>query len=362
MKGRRQFFKIILGFFTTLITLKFYKIANAMNKLPYHHLSDGNFRNLPGSPKRQKYRGSSNFFSFFYKGIIKREMFGQKEIPDNIPQSHFIDEKEALVQFESNNNKISITWLGHAAFLIKLGSSHILTDPYLSKTAGPFGIGPNRFVKPGIKVSNLPKINCILISHNHYDHLDAKTLLKLKNKDKITVFCPLKLSRTIHNLGYRNVIELDWYDRNSILDFDILAIPAYHWSRRLGQKYNSTLWNGYIIKYEEKKIYFSGDTAFGNMFTDIGNNYGPFDLTIVPIGAYLPREMMKSSHCTPEEAVLITKMLKSKNILGMHWGTIRLSAEDPWDPPRKFINAAKQKGYHDNNIWKMAIGETRSLI
>ena len=119
MKGRRQFFKILFGLFTTIFALKHNKILYAMNTLPYHHLKDGTFRNLPGSPKRQKYRGSSNFFSFFYKGIIKREMFGQKEIPDNIPQSHLIDEKEALVQFETNNNKISITWLGHAAFLIK---------------------------------------------------------------------------------------------------------------------------------------------------------------------------------------------------------------------------------------------------
>ena len=122
------------------------------------------------------------------------------------------------------------------------------------------------------------------------------------------------------------------------------------------------MWNGYLIKHSNKKIYFSGDTAFGNLFSKIGDRYGPFDLTIVPIGAYEPRGMMKASHCTPEEAVAITKMLKSKNILGMHWGTIRLSAENPWEPPEKFINAAKAEGYKDNNIWKMAIGETRSLI
>ena len=98
------------------------------------------------------------------------------------------------------------------------------------------------------------------------------------------------------------------------------------------------------------------------MFSEKGNKYGPFDLTMIPIGAYEPRAMMQASHCTPEEAVQITLMLKSKEIVGMHWGTIRLSAEDTWDPPKKFINAAKKYGYNEDNIWKMAIGETRSLI
>jgi len=362
MQGRRQFFKIILGLITTLITLKYYKLVNAMNTLPYHHLPDGTFRNLPGSPKRQKYKRSGNFFRFFYKGIVKREMFDKKEIPDNIPKEHSIDEKTALLQFENNTDKISITWLGHAAFLIKLGDQHILTDPYLSKTAGPFGIGPNRFMPPGISVSNLPNINCILISHNHYDHLDTKTFLKLQNKQDISVICPLKLSKTIHNLGYKNVSELDWHETKKVLDVEICALPSYHWSRRFGQKYNSTLWNGYLIKYLQKKICFSGDTAFGNMFSDLGDKYGPFDLTMIPIGAYEPRTMMQASHCTPEEAVQITTMLKSKKIVGMHWGTIRLSAEDTWEPPIKFINAAKKYGYNQDDIWKMAIGETRSLI
>ena len=112
----------------------------------------------------------------------------------------------------------------------------------------------------------------------------------------------------------------------------------------------------------EKKIYFSGDIAYGEVFSEIGKNLGPFDLSIVSIGAYEPRGMMKASHCTPEEAVAITKMLKSKNILGMHWGTIRLSAENPWEPPKKFYNAAKSNGYNDNQVWQLAIGQTKSLI
>ena len=363
MESRRQFFRIFFGFITTLITLKYFKIVNAMSTVPYHHLPDGTFRNLPGSPKREDYKGSRNFFYFLYKGLIKREMFNQKEIPDNIPITHAISQEAALLQFKKNNDKISITWLGHASYLIKLSKYKILTDPYLTKTAGPIGgIGPNRYVPSGIKISDLPEINTILISHNHYDHLDTKTLLKIKNKKKITVICPLKLSKTIIGLGYKKVIELDWYQQEKVFDFNIIAVPSYHWSRRLGQKYNSTLWNGYIINYENQKIYFSGDTAFGSIFSEIGNKYGPFDLTIVPIGAYEPRDMMKASHCTPEEAVQITSMLGSKKILGMHWGTIRLSAEEPFEPPKKFYNAAKLNNYNDSQIWQMSIGQTKTLI
>ena len=364
MRSRRQFVKIIFGFFATLITIKYFKTVKAVESLPYHHLSDGTFRNLPGSPKREisSSHSSRNFFRFFYKGIIKREMFDQKEIPDNIPPDHVLTQEETLEQFHANTDLIGITWLGHATFLIKLGKEFILTDPFLSKTAGPLGIGPNRYVPAAIKVADLPEINTILISHNHYDHLDTTTLKKIKNKKNITVICPLKLSKTFTSLGYKKIIELDWYDENKNNNFTVTAIPAYHWSRRLGQKYNSTLWNGYIITYQSKKIYFSGDTAYGPMFSEIGKKLGPFDLSIISIGAYKPRGMMQASHCTPEEAVEIMSMLISKNILGMHWGTIRLSAENPWEPPIKFKKAALLKGYEENQIWQLAIGQTKALI
>ena len=364
MRSRRQFVKIFFGFFVTIAILKYFKTGYAVNSLPYHHLPDGTFRNLPGSPKREVSNNHSSlrFFRFFYKGLIKREMFDQKEIPDNIPSDHALTPEAAMKQFQENTDLISITWLGHAAFLIKLGEQHILTDPFLSNTAGIMGIGPRRYIPAGIKVSDLPEINTILISHNHYDHLDTATLKKIKNKKNITVICPLKLSKTFTSIGYKKTIELDWYDEKQNKDLVITALPAYHWSRRLGYKYNSTLWNGYLITFQSKKIFFSGDTAFGSMFSDIGKKFGPFDLTIIPIGAYKPREMMQASHCTPEEAVEITSMLNSNYILGMHWGTIRLSAEDPWEPPKKFKKAALLKGYKKSQIWELSIGQTKSLI
>jgi len=187
MQSRRRFVKIIFSFIASIFTLKYLKIVHSMSFLSYHHLPNGTFRNLPGSPKREISTNHSylNYFRFFYKGIIKREMFDQKETPDYIPPDHVLTQEKVLEQFHTNTDPISITWLGHAAFLIKLGKKHILTDPFLSKSAGPLGIGPNRYVPPGLKISNLPEINSILISHNHYDHLDTTTLKKIKNKKNI---------------------------------------------------------------------------------------------------------------------------------------------------------------------------------
>ena len=360
---RRTVLKNILKLCITMLTLKYTKILEAMEKTPYHHLPDGTFRNPPGSPERNwdSNRRQGNFFKFFYEGIIKKRIFGKKQIPDYIPENHIISEELALKNYYKNNDEISITWLGHAAFLIRIDKTIILTDPFLSEYAGPDLIGPKRFVKAGISSEKLPKIDIILITHNHYDHLDTKTLKKIKQKNDIKVLVPLKLKKIIKKQGFKNIIELDWYQGEKINDIHIRALPAIHWSRRLGQKRNESLWCGYSIKSKQKKIYFSGDIAYGKVFTEIFKKEGNFDLSIVPIGAYEPREMMKTSHVTPEEAVQVTKDIKSNNILGMHWGTIRLSAEDLWEPPKRFYAAAIKSGYNENQIWKMSIGETRKI-
>ena len=360
MINRRYVLKILLGFFVSIF-MPTKGITN--NSSPYHHLPDGTFRNLPGLYYKENIqkRSRANFFKMFYRGIIKKELFGRKEIPDNIPKNHFISQDNALKLFYSNKDPITVTWLGHSSFLIKIKNKIILTDPYLSKIAGEYGFGPSRYVEPGIILKEIPKVDIILISHNHYDHLDTKTLFNLSGKKNIQVLCPLKLSYIIKNLGYEKVNELDWHESFFIDSIEITSLPAYHWSRRLGQKRNQSLWCGYLIKENYNKIYFAGDTAFGTMFDDIGRTYGPVDLSLLPIGAYLPRDIMQSSHCTPEEAVKIAKMMKSKNIIGMHWGTIRLSAEDPWEPPSSFFNAAIKANFKEDAIWKLAIGETRSL-
>ena len=360
---RRTLLKKLFVLLFAIFSFKYIKIIQAMEKAPYHHLEDGTFRNPPGSPVRDwsNARRQGNFFKFFYEGIVKKRVFGKKQIPDYIPKGHFVSEKTALSNFTKNTNPVSITWLGHATFLIRINKTIILTDPFLSGYAGPTFIGPKRFIKPGISLKKLPKIDIILISHNHYDHLDTNTLQRIREKQDIQVVAPLKLKEIIKKQGYKFIKEVDWYDEINISDIKIKSLPAIHWSLRLGQKRNETLWCGYSINSNNKKIYFSGDIAYGEVFKDIAVKDGPYDLSIVPIGAYEPREMMKTSHVTPEEAVQVTKDIKSNSILGMHWGTIRLSSEDLWEPPERFYQAAIKLGYNKNQIWKMFIGETRSL-
>ena len=156
-----------------------------MESRPYHHLEDGTFRNPPGSPERdwKNARKHGNFFKFFYEGIVKKRIFGKKRVPDYIPPDHSLTEEKAIRNFLSNKDPICITWLGHAAFLLRVNKTNILIDPFLSEYAGPSFIGPKRFLNSAISIKNLPKIDIILISHNHYDHLDTNTLRKIKNKN-----------------------------------------------------------------------------------------------------------------------------------------------------------------------------------
>ena len=360
---RRTLLKKLFVLLFAIFSFKYIKIIQAMEKAPYHHLEDGTFRNPPGSPVRDwsNARRQGNFFKFFYEGIVKKRIFGKKQIPDFIPDGHLISEELAIKNFKESKDSFSITWLGHAAFLIKINGTIILTDPFLSEHAGPSLVGPKRFVRPGINIKNLPNIDIILITHNHYDHLDTKTLKSISRKKEIRVIVPLKLKKIIQNQGYQYIDELDWYDQVVTNNVKIKSLPAIHWSRRLGQKRNETLWCGYSISGEDKKIYFSGDIAYGDVFKEIGINDGGYDLSIVPIGAYEPREMMRTSHVTPEEAIKVTKDVKSKKILGMHWGTIRLSAENLWEPPERFSKEALKLGYNENQILKMSIGETISI-
>ncbi len=372
---RRTFLYWIGMSFLALLFPRCSKAQNSeLKKLPYHHLPDGSFRNLPGAPIRnpEPPPGKSNPFTF--SRVFKRLFISSEEVA--IPKGHALSEKQALagfyaVDYDKKTNPISITWLGHAAFLIRLGKTTILTDPFLSEKSGIGFIGVKRFQSAAIRPQKLPKIDILLISHSHYDHLDGISLKKIKNKDKIQVITPLKLGKTLKRKGYKNVMEMDWYQTNllqtSSLQTDqgkikLTCLPASHWSRRIGQERNTTLWAGYLLEYKNQKIYFSGDTAYGKpIFQHIAQRIPTPDLAILPIGAYEPRWFMRASHASPEEAVQIGLDLKAKNLLSMHWGAIRLSTEDLWEPPKRFKKAGLKAGYKAEQIWNLAVGETRIL-
>ncbi len=323
-----------------------------MKERPYHHLADGTFRNPEGSPQRDPN----------IKWSYSRWNKEKKKIKINIPPGHIIDRNEVLQNLKKFNNENYVAWIGHATFLIRLGNTTIITDPVFSKNMGPLIFGPKRYVNPAIDLKEIPEINLYLLTHNHYDHLDYRTIKKFPHK-KTKVLTPLKLSKYFTRNGFDNVEEMDWYDQVQVNDLKITLLPAVHWSKRTLTDTNRTLWGNFLIEYKNKKIFFSCDTGYGNIYKDLGEKYGPIDLTFINIGAYDFRPMFEKSiyHANPEEALNIGQDLKSKKVLGMHWGTAILSLEDPFEPPVRFKNAANRYGYHKDDAIIFKIGEVKKL-
>jgi len=335
-----------------VINLSYNGFAENMKDTPYHHLADGTFRNPQGSPERDPN----------IKWSMSKWNKEKKKIKINIPSDHVVDKKEVLKNLEKYKDDDYVAWIGHATFLIKLGNTTIITDPLFSKNAGPLIFGPKRYVDPAINLKEIPEVNLFLLTHNHYDHLDYRTIKKFPYK-KAKVLTPLKLGKYFTRNGFSEVQEMDWYDQTEVNDLKITLMPAVHWSKRTLTDTNKTLWGSFLIEYKNKKIFFACDTGYGNIYKDLGNKYGPIDLTFVNIGAYDFRPMFEKSiyHANPEEALNIGQDLKSKKVLGMHWGTVILSLEDPFEPPVRFKNATNKYGYHVDDVILFKIGEIQKL-
>ena len=325
--------------------------SNSNMKKPYHHLSDGTFRNPEGSPKRNPN------VKWSYK-IFNEE---RKKIKINFPENHVIPRNIVLKDLKDNSKNDYIAWIGHATFLIKLGDITIITDPLFSKNTGPLIFGPKRYVDPAIDISEVPKTDIFLLTHNHYDHLDVNAIRKFPHKEA-KVITPLKLSK--YFTRYKDVNELDWYQQIKINeDLQITLLPAVHWSKRSLFDTNKTLWGNYLIEYKNKKILFGCDTGYGNIYKELGEKYGPIDLAMINIGAYDFRPMFEKSvyHTTPEEALQVAQDLKSKKVLGTHWGTFVLSLEPIMEPRSRFKDNAENYGFKNEDALIFKIGEFQSL-
>ena len=342
MKKLISFLFIILFFNIELI---------AMEKLPYHHLPDGTFRNPEGSPVR------ANDVKFSYRTFIKEK----KKIDITVPKDHVIDKKIVKENLEKFKDDDYIAWIGHATFLIKLGETTIITDPVFSNNAGPLIFGPKRYVEPAIQLKDIPKTDVFLLTHNHYDHQDMSTIRRFPYKDA-KVLLPLKLGKYFKK--YKDVNEMDWYEEIKINDhLKITFLPAVHWSKRSLTDTNKTLWGNFLIQYKNIKILFACDTGYGNIYKEIGEKYGPIDITMINIGAYDFRPMFDKSiyHTTPEEALNVAQDLKSKKVLGMHWGTFVLSLEPIMEPPIRFKENAEKFGFKKEDAITFKIGEINSI-
>ena len=347
----------MLKFISFLIIIIIYNsLSFAMEKKPYHHLPDGTFRNPEGSPKRD------NNFKWSFRVFNEKK----KNLDMTVPQEHVVEKTKVLSDLERFKDDDYIGWIGHATFLIKLGNTTIITDPVFSKNAGPLIFGPKRFTEPALNLNEIPKTDLFLLTHNHYDHQDMSTIRRYPYKDS-KVLVPLKLGKYFTRYRFKDVTELDWYDEIKVNDdLKVTLLPAVHWSKRSLTDTNKTLWGNFLIEYKDKKIFFACDTGVGNIYKELGNKFGPIDLTLINIGAYnfypmMPYKDKSAYHTNPEEALSIAQDLKSKKVLGTHWGTFVLSLEPIMEPPVRFKDNAEKYGFKKEDAIVFKIGEINSL-
>lgn len=313
-----------------------------------HHTPEG-FRNVPASPHK----------SFW--DVLKWRFNSKKGFPkppaNSLPQI----QTDLAKLFSSKENWI--TWVGHSTSLIQMEGKILLTDPQFSQRSSPVSFaGPKRYMPTPFPIESIPKVDYVLISHDHYDHLDDTSIRKItKLFPEATIFTPLGYKKWLQARGVKKFVELDWWEEYKVDDFVIACVPAKHWTKRTPWDDNRKLWSGWVVAHPKMRFYFAGDTGFEDHFKNIGEKYGPFDLAAIPIGAYEPRWFMKHSHIDPTEAAQAHKMLRSKMSVGIHWGTFVLSDEAYRQPPQDLAAALKEKNIPAEIFTTLQHGETKIL-
>ena len=255
------------------------------------------------------------------------------------PKKEFIKTNENINLNSLKDRENYALWIGHSTFLINNGDLTILTDPIFSERASPLNFaGPKRLIKPVIKIKDLPEVDVITISHNHYDHLDVNSLRKIQKKfPNVKILVPKGDLKLLKNYNLNNGFEFLWWEEIIFDNTKFIFTPAQHWSARGLRDRNKSLWGSWFIKNEDKNIFHAGDTGYSEDFIEIRNRLGAVDFAMIPIGAYDPQWFMSYSHVNPEEALNIAKDLDAKKSIGMHWGTFILT-DEPVLEPRERLN------------------------
>lgn len=257
-----------------------------------------------------------------------------------------------------DGEKLRITFINHATVLIQTAGLNILTDPIWSDRASPFTwAGPRRHRGPGLRFEDLPPIDVVLLSHNHYDHLDIATLTRLDKEHHPRFVSALGNRALLQNHGITDAIELDWWDKTDLSDQgSVTCVPAQHFSGRSLSDIDCTLWCGFVIQATTGNIYFAGDTAMGGHFKEIKTQFGKFRLALLPIGAYLPRWFMHPVHLSPADAVIIHHLLQPDASVAIHFGTFALGDDGEAEPVRELREAL---GNQISDFWILEHGEGR---
>jgi N-acyl-phosphatidylethanolamine-hydrolysing phospholipase D len=265
--------------------------------------------------------------------------------------------------------ELRITAVGHSTFLIQLGPLNILTDPVWSERCSPLSFaGPQRRHPPGLALDALPPIDLVLLSHDHYDHLDDATVRALARQHPDATWCaPLGVGSRLRARGVRTIVERDWWERAEVGDARVTCVPAAHFSGRTPFDRDSTLWSGWAVEAHGRRIYFVGDTGLHPEFGAIGRHLGALDVVLMPVGAYEPRWFMRPVHLDPEDALGAFAALTASHgahptvMIAMHWGTFVLTDEPPDEPPRRIAEAWHAARRPVERLWILAPGETRTI-
>lgn len=254
-----------------------------------------------------------------------------------------------------------VFWLGHASCLLQADGLNIITDPVFAERVSPVRFaGPRRLCGVAVPVAQLPHLDAIVLSHNHYDHAEIETLRLLASRDRPPVFVPLRVAPLMRQLGFPVVYEFDWWQQVELKGFSITCLPCKHFSGRSATDRNETLWASFMIEFHRanKRVYFAGDTAYSPHFTEIAAEFSAIDLTLMPIGAYLPRWFMREVHVSPAEAIQAYADLQATKMLGIHWGTYDLADEDLDEPKNEALAAAAARGIGSDRLFVTDIGDS----
>ncbi len=328
---------------------------------PAHHRPGGGFRN----PWRD---GRPASLGGFLKWVLVHRT--TRPLPRDPDPAVFVRVAPRFPVPRAAADRLVVTWVGHSTFLVQVGGVNLLTDPMWSQRASPMGFaGPRRWVAPGIDFDALPPIDFVLLSHNHYDHLDDRTVRRLIARNAGAVWlAPLGLGRFVRERGATTAHELDWWQELRANALRFACTPAQHFSSRGLADRGATLWCSWSVVSEERRVFFGGDSGYHPEFPRIGQRYGPFDAALLPIGGYEPRWFMRYVHMNPEEAVRAFGALGAGRpaarrgvMVPMHWGTFKLTDEAMDEPPVRARKAWRAAGLEPANLWLLAHGESREL-
>jgi L-ascorbate metabolism protein UlaG (beta-lactamase superfamily) len=320
---------------------------------------------VTGAPSHHRVNGFANTDSGFARpGFWTVQKFRLNRLWQAVtgdrPQPPISPVETDGAALRANPASATVTWIGHATLLFQLEGVNILTDPIWSERAGPTSyLGPRRLVPPGLRFEALPPIHVVLISHDHYDSLDRRTIERLAATHRPLFLVPLGFKAWFGGLGVTGVVELDWWQSHVVGGVTFTSVPAQHWSARTPWDTDRRLWSGWALLGRERRAYFAGDTGYYDGFHEIGRRLGPFDLAAIAIGAYEPPAMMRHSHTTPEEALRIFADVGGHRFVAIHWGTFNLGDEPIDEPPRRLEAEARRRGLDPDAIWILRPGETR---